>query len=154
MEIFNDEAVPDYAQLSDYYSQQGYRDAEGEVKLVEAEDFIIASDSTIMADFDKSDANTSPNDPALLYYNILPGARFQSVGQWVKWHLTGPRKTVYMPSAYAPNRTPKAALYLHVVCGWMDRLYVKRPRQISFPSFERLVQAGDNSEWRDLPFLF
>ncbi len=105
VEIFNDEAVPDYAQLSDYYSQQGYRDAEGEVKLVEAEDFIIASDSTIMADFDKSDANTSPNDPALLYYNILPGARFQSVGQWVKWHLTVPQDGLYAISIRAKQDT-------------------------------------------------
>lgn len=104
-EFFGEEAVPSYAELKAQYAEKGYQDADGEVRLLEAENFFMASDSTIMAEFDKSDANTSPNDPELLYYNMLPGTRFQAVGQWVKWELTVPKDGLYIISIRAKQDT-------------------------------------------------
>lgn len=87
LEAFNEEAVPTYAELKEQYARQGYTQAGTRMTCIEAEHFDRASDSTIMADYDKSDACTSPNDPVLLYYNMLPGARFEKVGQWAEWRF-------------------------------------------------------------------
>lgn len=102
---FNEESVPSYAELAESYRQNGYTDAAGEAILIEAERFAEASDPTIIPDFDKSEANTSPNDPALLIYNILPGSRFGDVGQWAKWELTVPESGLYQIAIRAKQDT-------------------------------------------------
>ena len=88
LDVFNEAETPTYEQLKNQYAQAGLTTVGGVPVLLEAENFSLASDSTVSADFDKSDACTSPNHPALLYYNIVPGSRFQQVGQWVEWQFS------------------------------------------------------------------
>lgn len=93
--VFNATDLPAYSEIAQEYQRSGYQAADGQLTFIEAEDFAVKSDTTILPDFDKSDAATQPNDPAKLIYNYLPGSRFQETGQWVTWRFTVPETGLY-----------------------------------------------------------
>ena len=73
-------------------SLSGVSDTENQKIILEAEDYIEASDSTLSPDYDKSDAATSPNDPSVLIYNMISGDKYTASGQWLMWEFT-PQQT-------------------------------------------------------------
>lgn len=84
--------------ISDYEEVLKNYDADetsGELKIIEAENFIEASDTTLSPDYDKSSAATSPNDPLLLLYNYIPGEKYSTSGQWLTWEFTPEKSGLY-----------------------------------------------------------
>ena len=91
--VFAGEPLPEYAKIRrSYNAQNAPSDASN---LLEAENYASKSDTTILPDFDKSDAATQPSDPVRLVFNYIPGNRFSSSGQWIKWKLTVPKSGLY-----------------------------------------------------------
>ena len=91
--IYYNGSLPSYSEYKNKNSDK--TDTADVVKYVEAEGFISKSDSTILPDFDKSDAATQPNDASKLVFNYISGNRFSKPGQWVKWKLTVPENGLY-----------------------------------------------------------
>ena len=67
---------------------------EGSVKI-EAEYTYAASDKTIYAIEDASEANTSPSDPSRTVLNTLGGEKWQTAGQWVTYKFSVDKSGMY-----------------------------------------------------------
>ena len=70
-------------------------DTENQKTVLEAEDYLEASDSTLSPDYDKSNAATSPNDPNVLVYNMISGDKYSASGQWLMWEFTPDETGLY-----------------------------------------------------------
>lgn len=88
MRLFGKSKLSSY---SDFHNEQkiqyGESVPEDEI-ILEAENYDMVSSSTIIPDYDKANAATSPNDPKLLLYNIISGDRYKTSGQWIMWKFT------------------------------------------------------------------
>lgn len=94
--FFNKAAPLSYTDLKKEYEAKGYKPAASrEVVLLEAEEFSLKSDSSILSESDKTDAATSPSDPVKLLYNYIPGSRYASAGQWVEYSFTPQESGLY-----------------------------------------------------------
>ncbi len=95
---FNTEKPQTYSQVQQQYEQNNYQMSDNQLKFIEAEDYTEKSDSTILPDSDKRDTMTQPNDPAKLLYNMVPGERYSTTGQWIKWKFTVEQTGLYQIS--------------------------------------------------------
>ncbi len=84
------------ATYADYATENsGANNTEGKIYILEAEDYLEASDSTLSPDYDKSDASTEPNDPTVLLYNMISGDKYSGSGQWLMWEFTPEESGIY-----------------------------------------------------------
>lgn len=84
------------APYTDYSAENsGAAETSGKVYILEAEDYLEASDSTLSPDYDKSDASTEPNDPTVLLYNMISGDKYSGSGQWLMWEFTPEESGIY-----------------------------------------------------------
>ena len=70
----------------DEYVKQ-YSEAKADKKYIEAETPVLVSDSTLYATYDRSSADTSPNDPVSLKLNTIGQSTFKTCGQFIEWEL-------------------------------------------------------------------
>ncbi|MBR7132002.1 MAG: extracellular solute-binding protein [Clostridia bacterium] len=63
--------------------------------VLEAEDYLEASSTTLTPDYDKSSVDTSPNDPVKLLYNYISDDKYRSPGQWLKWEFVPEQTGMY-----------------------------------------------------------
>ena len=117
----------------DYISDLGNTgDTEGEKIVLEAEDYIEASDSTLSPDYDKSNAATSPNDPGVLVYNMISGDKYSASGQWLMWEFT-PEKTGMYNIAFRARQNDKSGFSVTRRLLINDGLPFSECGEISFP---------------------
>lgn len=95
LRLYNEEPLPSYEEVLQEYRDKGYQNAQGEPLQVEAERYVSKSDSSILPSYDKSNAATSPNDPAKLKFNLIPGQKYQDPGQWIEWEMDVPQSGLY-----------------------------------------------------------
>lgn len=94
--FFNEEAAKSYKEVAQEYKKNGYKEASTkEVMIIEAEDYVLKSDSSILPESDKTDTATSPSDPVKLLYNYIAGSRYQSVGEWLEYTFTPEESGLY-----------------------------------------------------------
>ncbi len=79
--------IPTYAQVKADYDSKGYKAANGELKLVEAEDMLLKSDKSNYPVNDRSSAATSPQDIYCIRLNTIGGEKWSSAGSWVTWNV-------------------------------------------------------------------
>mgnify|MGYP004461200085 CR=1 FL=1 len=117
----------------DYISDLGnIGDTESEKIVLEAEDYIEASDSTLSPDYDKSNAATSPNDPGVLVYNMISGDKYSASGQWLMWEFT-PEKTGMYNIAFRARQNDKSGFSVTRRLLINDGLPFSECGEISFP---------------------
>ncbi len=117
----------------DYISDLGNTgDTESEKNVLEAEDYIEASDSTLSPDYDKSNAATSPNDPGVLVYNMISGDKYSACGQWLMWEFT-PEKTGIYNIAFRARQNDKSGFSVTRRLLINDELPFSECGEISFP---------------------
>lgn len=93
--LLNEKPAPSYETLSSIYEEKGYAATDNQLILLEAEEFALKSDSSILSDTERKDAKTSPSDPVKLLYNIIPGSRYSTTGQWIEWRFTPEQTGLY-----------------------------------------------------------
>ena len=74
---------------------KGGKATSGRELILEAEKFTEASSTTLTPDYDKSSADTSPNDPVKLLYNYIPDEKYRYAGQWLKWEFMPEESGLY-----------------------------------------------------------
>lgn len=74
---------------------KGGKATSGRKLILEAEKFTEASSTTLTPDYDKSSADTSPNDPVKLLYNYIPDEKYRYAGQWLKWEFMPEESGLY-----------------------------------------------------------
>ena len=117
----------------DYISDLGdASDTENEKKVLEAEDYLEASDSTLSPDYDKSNAATSPNDSNVLVYNMISGDKYSASGQWLMWEFT-PESSGMYNIALRARQNDKSGFSVTRRLLINDRLPFEECGAISFP---------------------
>ena len=131
--FFNEESSKSYEEMQKIYASNGYKEAKTkEVVLLEAEDYSLKSDSSILSESDKTDTATSPSDPVKLLYNYIAGSRYQSAGQWIEYSFTPEESGLYQMT-----------------------LRVRQAEKSGFTSSRRLTINGECvfSECSSIPFV-
>ena len=67
----------------------------GYLDKIQAERAVRKSDSSLRADFDRSDPLTEPFSPTKTLQNIIGGNRWSAPGQWIEWSFTVPVSGYY-----------------------------------------------------------
>lgn len=78
------EQTPAYAEVKTSEIYAGAKPA-SQTLLIQAENISSASDSSLGAQYDRSDPLVSPSDAQDLLLNIAGGTSFHSDGQWMQW---------------------------------------------------------------------
>lgn len=87
-------ALKDYKEVKE---SETYKKAEPaqETILVQAENISCSSESSLGAQYDRSDALVSPSSARDKYLNIAGGENFNSDGQWLEWEFELPDSALY-----------------------------------------------------------
>lgn len=86
------ETIPAYSEVKKGYQGKGYKEVKNEYIKVQAEAPTYKSDSSTIADSDRSDAATEPNSALLLKKNYI----YQNLpGQWMSYDITVPESGLY-----------------------------------------------------------
>lgn len=138
---FNTEKPQPYGQVQQQYEQNNYQKTDQQLKFIEAEDYIEKSDSTILPDSDKRDTMTQPNDPVKMLYNMVPGERYSTTGQWIKWKFTVDQTGLYQIS-FRVRQAEKSGFTSN------RKLYIND--EVAFEECNILSFASSNSWYRQI----
>jgi len=83
--LVNKEKLKMYSEVKKEHKKMGYKESSNTLQFIEAEKYYLKSDSTILPDYDKSDAETSPASASRMLLNIIPASKYQDPGQWITW---------------------------------------------------------------------
>ncbi len=70
-------------------------DSDAKTIYIEAELLHEKSHLEVAVNYDRSSPNVHPNDPSLIYYNILGGSSWSHVGQWVSYNVNVEKSGLY-----------------------------------------------------------
>ncbi len=92
-------AVGEAMSYETYLAGQTGKEASGEglayVELVQGEDSVLRSESSLYAKYDRSSPNTSPYSVTKTILNYVGGDAWNSAGQWIQWNLEVPEDGFY-----------------------------------------------------------
>ena len=84
MELYNKEKLLTYEEKLKEWQAAGAKDAAAEPIVLQGEDAVYKSDSTLIPQADRHDSSTTPNSPSLTKLNIISSSK---QGQWMTWEL-------------------------------------------------------------------
>lgn len=149
--IFNDPVHPDYDEVRKSYDDSGDISAPGFYDHIQAENYLVASDSTVTPENDPSDPSTIPNDPTKQLFNYIPGTRFRYAGQWIEWEFSVPETGLYNIDMRFRQDIKNGLASARRI--YIDgRIPFAECREIRFPYTQSwdMLSLGDT----DSPFLF
>ena len=86
------ENIPTY---KEYLSENYVDSAKGVTKIIEGEDAVLKSDSSIIPFADQGSYITYPSDPTKIRLNTIGGKNWNVPGQWVEWDLDIEKSGLY-----------------------------------------------------------
>ena len=95
MVLKQEESVPTYAEYQAQNAANGYKKAETAVIKIQAEDAIQKSDSTLYPIADRTSPVTEPYHASKTRLNVIGGANWEQVGQWITWKVEVPEDGLY-----------------------------------------------------------
>ncbi|TVP86133.1 MAG: extracellular solute-binding protein [Acholeplasmataceae bacterium] len=84
-----------YAEIKAHYDEMGYTIADGNIRLIEAEDAIYTTSPTLYPLNDRTSPLTSPNDPGLIKLNTIGGYNWRVAGDRITWSFTVEQTGLY-----------------------------------------------------------
>lgn len=116
--VGNTAPLPTYEEYLSAYADSADTVPEDFIWFREAEAYSAASDSVITPTYDRSSADTRPNDPAKLKLNTIGQDNWTRSGQWVEWQLEVPADGWYEIGMRARQNTLRGAFSTRSV--WLD----------------------------------
>lgn len=89
------EVLPTYAQVYAGYQSQGLDESSTKSLTVEGETPILRSDSSILPQYDKSDAYNQPVDAQAMLINVIGGTTWADSHRWIEWEIDIPESGLY-----------------------------------------------------------
>lgn len=86
LKIYNENALPSYAEVKSEYDSSGYQNASKSVKI-QAEDTYLKNSSTIYPVADKTSPMTEPSSAKKIRLNTVGGTGWQSNAQEISWRF-------------------------------------------------------------------
>lgn len=91
--LYSPKEIESYKLYSQKYKEFG--NTNNKSIVLEAEDYLEASSTTLTPDYDKSSVDTTPNSATLLLYNYISDEKYRSSGQWLKWKFVPEESGLY-----------------------------------------------------------
>ncbi len=94
IELLPKKIIPTYAELTAEYTAKGYTLANDSI-TVQAEDVLLASNSFLGPQYNRTDANVEPSNPGKMVFNTAGGYDWQTDGQWMQWECNVKESGLY-----------------------------------------------------------
>lgn len=139
--------VPTYAQALASYEQQGLTPV-GEICLTQqGEDITLKSHRTLYPVYDRSNASTVPNDPALIKRNVIGQSNWSQSGMWISYTIPDvPEDGLYcLTIKYRQNTQLGMSVFRNIYIN--NELPYEELRNVRFPfgfGWENLTVADEN----------
>lgn len=139
--------VPTYAQALASYEQQGLTPV-GEICLTQqGEDTALKSHRTLYPVYDRSNASTVPNDPALIKRNVIGQSNWSQSGMWISYTIPDvPEDGLYcLTIKYRQNTQLGMSVFRNIYIN--NELPYEELRNVRFPfgfGWENLTVADEN----------
>ncbi len=85
----------EYKDYLSLYQQKGYKTTENVMKLFQAEDYYLQSNSTLWPSADKTSPLTQPFSYDNIKMNYGGGSQWKDPGQWISWKIEAPEDGFY-----------------------------------------------------------
>ena len=85
--LIQEEALPEYAGYQAEHQGAGHQAVSCETVVVQGETALYKSDSTLYPITDRSSPLTEPYSPSKTRLNVVGGANWKQVGQWISWEV-------------------------------------------------------------------
>ncbi len=93
--LTQEEALPEYAGYQAEHQGAGHQAVSCETVVVQGETALYKSDSTLYPITDRSSPLTEPYSPSKTRLNVVGGANWKQVGQWISWEVDVPSDGMY-----------------------------------------------------------
>ncbi|NLJ84213.1 MAG: extracellular solute-binding protein, partial [Halanaerobiaceae bacterium] len=141
-----------YAEVIKEYREKGYKEVEGFIYKVQAEDAVYRSSKTLYPVYDKADPTVEPYHPAQIRLNTIGGQSWNKAGQWIAWKVNVPEAGLYKIGIKAKQNIRSGSFTVR-------KLYIngqvpfKEAEEIRFnySNYYRMLVPGEAA---DNPFLF
>lgn len=84
LELYNAQALPTYEEKLAQWQALGAQDAAAQPIVLQGEDALYRSDSTLIPQADRHDSSTTPNSPSVTRLNTITSSK---QGQWMTWEF-------------------------------------------------------------------
>lgn len=95
IKLYKREALPPYTEVKQKYDELMYKEAEGEIIKVQAEQAFLKSDPALRPAYDRSSPLTEPMDISKIKLNIIGQQNWSLPRQWVRWQVDVPESGLY-----------------------------------------------------------
>lgn len=142
-----EQEVPTYEQVLAAYEQQGLTPV-GEICLTQqGEDTDLKSDRTLYPVYDRSNASTVPNDPALIKRNVIGQSNWAQSGMWISYTIPDvPEDGLYcLTIKYRQNTQLGMSVFRNIYIN--NELPYEELRNVRFPfgfGWENLTVADED----------
>lgn len=89
------DSIKTYEQAKNEYSQKGYSEIKGDVKLYQAEQASFKSSTMLYPVTDRSSAITYPRSDGLVKLNSIGGTQWKTPGDYIAWKVDVPEEGLY-----------------------------------------------------------
>nr|WP_154959068.1 extracellular solute-binding protein [Paenibacillus xylanexedens] len=95
IELYQEEAVPTYAEIQKTYDSLGVKPASPIMLKVQGEEAITKSSPTLAPISDRSSPSLEPYDVSKIRINAIGGVNWKLPGEWVEWEIDVPEDGLY-----------------------------------------------------------
>ncbi|MDI9419100.1 MAG: extracellular solute-binding protein [Bacillota bacterium] len=95
IKLYQKPPLPSYAEVRNWYEQQGYKPVEGISLRIEGQDSTVRSSPTLFPISDHGDPTVYPYHHAEIRLNSIGGYRWAQPGQWIRWEVNVPEAGLY-----------------------------------------------------------
>jgi ABC-type glycerol-3-phosphate transport system substrate-binding protein len=93
--ITKPEEIKPYNEIKDTYVSKGYKEAQGEINIIQGEEAVYKSDPTLYAINDRTSPATVPYSSSKLKLNTIGGNNWKTTGQTITWQVEAPESGLY-----------------------------------------------------------
>lgn len=87
--------VESYDNVLEQMVASGAKNATGELRKIQAENYLAKSDASVLIQNDRTSAATEPSSADTIVYNTMGGGSWAEVGQWIEWQIEVPKDGFY-----------------------------------------------------------
>lgn len=95
LKLFQYEAPVPYAEMAKRYQAEGWKETEGTLITVQAEDASAKSSPTLYPQTERSSPAVEPYSPSMTRVNTIGGYNWRIPGQWIEWEIDVPETGLY-----------------------------------------------------------
>lgn len=141
--------VKSYSEVFEEYEKNGYKSADVENLIFEAEGESVKSNQSLYPITDRSSAAITPYSAELIYYNAVGGTQWKTAGQWIEWTVNAEKDGLYELSFHFKQNNKSDAvsvreLYIDGQLPFVEAANICFPYSSNWDMFTCGYEEGDD----------